>query len=75
MSWNEDRQYYYEQESAKEEFIEEISLQAINELTNDRLRSFYIKHPNVMRPAVDALQEGKSLYELNHYSAFIRGCK
>jgi len=69
MSWDEDRQYYYEQEFAKDEFIEEISRQAVYEFTNDRLRSFYEKNPDVMRPAVDALQEGKSLYELNHYSA------
>ena len=26
-------------------------------------------HPDVMRPAVDSLQEGKSLYELKQYSA------
>lgn len=69
MSWNEDKQYYYEQEAAKDEFIEEISLQAISEFTNERLRSFYEQNPNVMRPAVDALQEGKKLYDLNHYSA------
>lgn len=43
MSWNEDRDYYYEQEAAKDEFIEEISNQAIREFSNDLLRSFYEK--------------------------------
>ena len=69
MSWNEDDQYYYEQEAAKDEFIEEISHQAISEFSNDRLRSFYEQNPDVMRPAIDALQEGKKLYDLNRYSA------
>lgn len=69
MSWNEDRDYYYEQEAAKDEFIEEISNQAIREFSNDLLRSFYEKNPNIMRPAVEALQEGKELYALKHYSA------
>lgn len=66
MSWNEDDRYYYEQEAAKDEFIEEISNQAISEFTNERLRSFYEQNPNVMRPAVDALQEGKKLYDLRN---------
>lgn len=69
MSWDEDDQYYYEQEAAKDEFIEEISHQAISEFTNERLRSFYEQNPNVMRPAIDALQEGKKLYHLERYSA------
>ena len=69
MTWNEDRDYYYEQEAAKEEFIEEISNQAIKEFSSDLLRSFYEKNPNIMRPAVEALQEGKELYRLKHYSA------
>ena len=69
MSWNEDRDYYYEQEAAKDEFIEEISNQAIREFSNDLLRSFYEKNPHIMRPAVEALQEGKELYKNKHYSA------
>jgi hypothetical protein len=69
MSWNEDRDYYYEEEAAKDAFIEEISSQAISEFSNDLLRSFYEKNPHIMRPAVEALQEGKDLYALKHYSA------
>lgn len=69
MGWNEDDRYYYEQDAAKEEFIEEISLQAISEFTNERLRSFYEQNPNVMQPAIVALQEGKKLYDLECYSA------
>jgi hypothetical protein len=69
MSWNEDDQYYYEQEAAKDEFIEEISLQAISDFTNERLRSFYEQNTNLMRPAIDAFQEGKKLYNSTYYSA------
>jgi hypothetical protein len=71
MNWNEDDRYYYDQEAAKDEFIEQISLEAINEFTNERLQSFYVQNPDVMRPAVDTLQEGKVLYEKGHYSAAI----
>lgn len=43
--------------------------QAISEFSAERLRSFYIENPRVMRPAVDALQEGKRLNEGKHYAA------
>jgi hypothetical protein len=43
--------------------------QAISEFTKERLQSFYLKHPNVMRPAVDSIQEGKNLQENGHHSA------
>jgi hypothetical protein len=45
--------------------------QAISEFTADRLRSYYVEHPDVMRPAVDALQEGKRLNEAKHYAAAV----
>ena len=67
---------YDEQDAARDEFYEEISRelypdhkqQAIEEFTAERLRSFYIKHPNVMRPAVEAIQEAKALLEASRYS-------
>lgn len=43
--------------------------QAIEEFTAERLRSFYVTHPAVMRPAVDALQEGKALLAGQRHSA------
>lgn len=43
--------------------------QAIVEFTTQRLRSYYAAHPRVMRPAVDAIQEGKRLQANNHNSA------
>ena len=70
---------YTEEDAARDAFYEEISQelypehreQAIEEFTGERLRSFYIQHPDVMRPAVDALREGKTLYEAEHHSAAV----
>lgn len=52
-----------------EEFYPEHKIQAISEFTAERLRHYYVKHPKVMRPAVDALQEGKRLLESQHHAA------
>lgn len=70
MSYNED-------DAALEEFYDKISEelypehknQAIGEFTIDRLQSYYLENPKVMRPAVDAIQEGKKLQENGHHSA------
>ena len=70
---------YTEDDAARDAFYEEISQelypehkeQAIEEFTRERLRSFYIQHPDVMRPAVDALREGMALYEAEHHSAAV----
>jgi hypothetical protein len=69
MSWNEDRDYYYEQEAAKDAFIDEISTQAIDDFAYERLQSYYMKHPDVIRPAIDAYRTGKALNDLNQHSA------
>lgn len=63
-------------DDARDEFYEQISRelypdhkqQAIEEFTAERLRSFYIKQPNVMRPAVEAIQEAKALLAASRYS-------
>ncbi len=68
---------YDESDAARDEFFEQISrelypdhkIQAIEEFTAERLRSFYVMHPDVMRPAVDSLQEGKALHTLGKHSA------
>jgi hypothetical protein len=68
---------YDENDAARDEFYEQLSRelyndhkqQAIAEFSADRLKSFYIQHPNVMRPAVDALQEGKWLQGKDRFSA------
>ena len=68
---------YDENDAARDEFYEQLSRelytdhkqQAIVEFSADRLKSFYIKHPSVMRPAVDALQEGKWLQSNSRPSA------
>jgi hypothetical protein len=70
---------YDEQDAAFDEMYEQIGrelypdhkAQAISEFTAERLRSFYVSNPRVMRPAVDALQEGKFLYEANRHSAAV----
>ncbi len=64
-------------DEARDEFYEAIArelypehkAQAIGEFTSERLRSFYVVNPRVMRPAVDAIQEGKGLNAAGHSSA------
>ena len=70
---------YDEYDAARDEFYEQISqelypehkVQAVEEFTAERLRSFYEKYPSVMLPAVDALQEGKALQEKGHFSGAV----
>lgn len=52
-----------------EELYPEHKEQAIGEFTADRLRSFYVKHPTVMVPAVLAFHEGTTLRNLEKHSA------
>lgn len=61
--WNE----LYNQMSS--ELYPEHKDQAITEFTKDRLQSYYLKNPNVMRPAVDAIQHGKKLQKDGYNSA------
>ena len=56
-------------DSIDRELYPEHKTQAIGEFTAERLRSFYVANPCVMRPAVDAIQEGKRLNKAGHYSA------
>ncbi|MBD9357389.1 hypothetical protein [Methylomonas albis] len=69
MPLNEDKLYDIEEDSAMSDFMDEISDQAISEFKQDRLRSYYLDNSMVMRPAVDALQEGKRLLEDEYPSA------
>ena len=67
---------YDETDAAMVEFYEQISKelypehkqQAIEEFAAERLRSFYIQHPNVVRPAVDAVQEAKTLLAMERFA-------
>lgn len=62
-------------EYAMEDFYDQISRelypehkeQAIVEFTDEKLKSYYQKNPNVMRPAVDAIQEGNWQLKHEHY--------
>jgi hypothetical protein len=64
------------QDYAMEEFYDRISQelypehreQAIEEFTDQRLKSYYQQNPRVMRPAVEAIQEGKWQLEKERYS-------
>lgn len=58
-------------ESIARELYPEHKAQAINEFTSERLKSFYASNPNIMRPAVDALQEGKRLMAADHHAAAV----
>ena len=70
---------YDQHDAALDEMYEQIGrdlypehkAQAIEEFTAERLRSFYVAMPMVMRPAVDALQEGKRLLAGGHNSAAV----
>lgn len=70
---------YDEQDAALDAMYEQIGqelypdhkAQAISEFTAERLRSYYVANPKVMRPAIDALQEGKRLNSGKHYSAAV----
>jgi hypothetical protein len=70
---------YGPEDAAMDEMYERISEelypghkeQAVSEFTAERLQSFYLANPMVMRPAVDALQEGKRLRANGHFSAAV----
>lgn len=56
-------------ERISEELYPDHKTQAIEEFTAERLKSYYVNNPDVMRPAIDALQEGKALLSGQHYAA------
>jgi hypothetical protein len=60
-----------EWDDARDEFYEQVSAEAIEQFTVDRLQSYYTTHPEVMRPAVDAVQEAKKLLELERPAAAV----
>lgn len=70
---------YDVQDAARDAMYEEISrelyrdhkAQAIAEFTSSRLQSYYIDNSWVMRPAVEAIQEGRRLQANNHSSAAV----
>ncbi|WP_169709471.1 hypothetical protein [Deferrisoma camini] len=55
---------YDEQDAAMDEFYDQISKelypehkeQAIEEFTQEKLKSYYLQNPGVMRPAVEATE-------------------
>ncbi len=56
-------------ESLSEEMYPQHREQAVVEFTSERLRSFYSSNPWVMRPAVEAIQEGQRLLKNGHQAA------
>lgn len=68
---------YDSYDAARDEMFEEIARElypdhktrAIVEFTTERLQSYYVENPRVMRPAVDAIQEGRRLQQNGHSSA------
>lgn len=68
---------YDEQDAARDEMYDalrselydETKDEAIAVFTADRLKSFYVQHSSVMRPAVDAIHEGKWQQSNNRQSA------
>jgi hypothetical protein len=70
---------YDPSDAARDEMYDEIARelypshkeQAIGEFTAERLQSYYVANPKVMRPAVDAIQEGRKLQANGHYGAAV----
>ncbi len=70
---------YDPSDAARDEMYEQIArdlypehkAQAIVEFTLERLQSYYVGNPSVMRPAVDAIQEGRRLQANGHSSAAV----
>ena len=58
-------------EAMSEELYPDHKVQAIAEFTGERLQSYYVAHPDVMRPAVDANREGRRLQESGHAAAAV----
>ncbi|BBE52139.1 hypothetical protein OYT1_ch2627 [Ferriphaselus amnicola] len=56
-------------ERLSEELYPDHKEKAIAEFTNDRLRSYYLNHPRVARPAVDLFREAESLLCSGHLDA------
>jgi hypothetical protein len=50
---------YDEMDAARDAFYEELQKEVIADFTSERLKSYYVQNPTVMRPAVDAIQEGR----------------
>ena len=72
MSYTEDDyaadQYFLQ---ISKELYPEHKAQAIAEFTRESLHSFYVQNPLVMRPAVQALQEGVELRGAGHHAAAV----
>jgi len=66
---------YDETDAARDEMFDEIARELypehIDEFITERLQSYYIANPGVMRPAVDAIQEGKKLNANGHSAAAV----
>ncbi|XTI72389.1 hypothetical protein ACQAYK_12020 [Acidithiobacillus sp. AC3] len=56
-------------ESMFRELYPEHKEQAIAEFTSERLRSYYVAHPEVLVPAARAFKEAKMLHANGHHSA------
>ena len=56
-------------DALRRELHEELKEEAIAAFTADRLKSFYVHRPDVMRPAVDAIQEGNWQQSNQRHSA------
>lgn len=57
-----------------DELYAEHKVQAVSEFTADRLQSYYLNNPMVMRPAVEALMESKRLNANGHSAAAVVFC-
>lgn len=54
---------------AREEYDSVIAEQAIKEFTSERLCSYYLENPDLLKPAFTSLREGQALHAGEHYGA------
>ncbi len=70
MSMTPDEAAYEEwMDQLRNDFFEEFTEEFEEKYSDELLISYYLEDPNIMRPAVDAIQEGNSLLEKKHFSA------
>jgi hypothetical protein len=50
----------YARDEAQAKFYDELYNEAINHFTTSRLQAFYLAHPMVIQPSLDALNEARS---------------
>jgi hypothetical protein len=60
-------------EQYMEQLYQEHKLEALEEFTSERLQSFYLKHPDLVQPALRALADARNLQAIHAGAAWVFG--